>query len=461
MKFNFLRKSIYGLSIFFLISCDQLTGSADKMFPFLGGSENPKLVYSYPLKDTANIPPNATISFLFDKEMNIDSCISAFVIDPKTTGFFASNPFGFEFTPSAPLSDGTYTITITKSCEAKSGLDLDNVFVLRFAVGSIPGGNQLSPTVVSSSTLHGTPATCNAGSGASINFFTNTVEDGCVGTVASRTPIQIVFSAPMDRTITTLALSYTAGLAASISWSSDSQTLTILPDGPLNFGSRYTFKIDSTAQSQVGYRIDAPFTANFVAGGLNPLPAVQAVGLESQGCSTTYPGSGSASGGDWTLGSCFWDNSLPLLSSGSYRFRGGDDGSGAIGSSNACADVNTDNFRIIFNNYMNTGNTVNAVRMQRVSPPSSNIRTATYLWSDCQSAFPFGCKVLTITFAEQESSCNGTLFGDSSTGGDFNLDRTDNAPANFPFYQLIVDTSAQDVNGKNLSSQFIFGVEGK
>ncbi len=190
-------------------------------------------------------------------------------------------------------------------------------------------------------------------------------------------------------------------------------------------------------------------------------PVVQAIGLESQGCSSTYPGTGSLTGGDWNLDKCFWDNSLPVLQSVKYLFRGGDSGGGSVGSSISCADNKTDNFKIIFSEYMNLS-TVQSFRLKRNSPPASNILLSSWEWLDCNASSPYGCRVLLLRFSEMEASCNGSLFGNSSTLGDFNLQRTDNAPIGYPTYTLSMDANLTlSSEKKKVESDFYFSMEGK
>ncbi|MCB1318084.1 MAG: hypothetical protein KDK27_19095, partial [Leptospiraceae bacterium] len=202
------------------------------------------------------------------------------------------------------------------------------------------------------------------------------------------------------------------------------------------------------------------FTLTFSVGG-GPAPTVQAVGLASQNCSTLYPGTGSAIGGDHTLNSCWWDSSLPKLSATNYEFRGGDTGGGSNGSPIDCTPVLTDDIRITFNTFMDTAVTGEAITLTRNSPPSSTIRVASVNWTDCNTAAPYGCRVVTIAFAEAEASCNGNiLFGDVNTQGDFNLLPTIPSVQDFPLYTIEVDTTARSADGIDLPAKFNFAIEG-
>ncbi len=130
-------------------------------------------------------------------------------------------------------------------------------------------------------------------------------------------------------------------------------------------------------------------------------------------------------------------------------------------SSNACADVNTDNFRLIFTQYMDLSTTASAISLTRLSGPATLIKLASHSWSDCQSVAPFGCRVITLAFSEAEATCNGNVnFGNNTTSGDFNLSQTTPSVADFPFYRLEVDTTARTIDGTTMSSTFTFDVEG-
>jgi hypothetical protein len=235
------------------------------------------------------------------------------------------------------------------------------------------------------------------------------------------------------------------------------QVLTFAPNSIFNTGT-YTMTVTRDCEDTTGRDLAQTFQSSFYVGApLAVAPRVVAVGLESQGSGCSVLGSvGSATGGDWTATRCFWDESLPLLNPSSYQFRGGDDGTSLP---SACADQTTDNFRLIFNNYMIPSVTTNAISLSRISPPTTFIRLSTYVWSDCQAVAPYGCRAVTLVYSEQEATCNGVgSFG--SAFGDFNLSVTAGSPANFPLYLLQVSTSAQDVNNRNPASSFAFGMEG-
>ena len=236
--------------------------------------------------------------------------------------------------------------------------------------------------------------------------------------------------------------------------------LTFTPESPLGVGT-YTVTVSTACEDWENRNLKNEYTASFsVNTGTIESPRVIAAGLESHGAGCdAYGDQGSATGGDWNLNSCWWDESKPMLSPSSYTFRGGDDGSGVFGANGGCADVNTDNFRLIFNNYMNPAVTVDAVNLTRISPPLNTIRLSNWSWSDCQAVAPYGCRVLTLVYAEQQASCNGnTSFG--SAIGDFNLGVTAGSAAGFPNFSIEVTLTARDVFGQIPAAKFNFAMEG-
>lgn len=571
------------------VNCKNANPDTSSLFTFLGNDKSPRIVSAVPAMGDKGLPRTQKIAILFDKPMNINTCVQSFSISPPTQGFYELSDFALTFIPSSQWNFGTYTYTVSKNCESKEGNDLKDVFSASFTVGEATTAGSF-PEVASVTVSAGTTAECNAGNAPQLNLLTSTITTACMGapnsnsisinftrpmdkastigaisfspavsasfiwqsdtnlivipdrpfasqvritvaistaaqdaqgirlqipvsgsflvgtsnllptitsltlnadTVANclagtgavadllvtsvtnaclgnptNTPIVFAFSRPMDQIQTQSNISFSPSFTGNYVWSVDSLTLTFTPDAKFNFGSRYTITIGSGAKTQDGIFVAGALVYSFVAGGaLTDAPTVQAVGVASQGCPTIYPGTGNVAGGDWLLGTCFWDNSLPVLPPTSYRFRGGDAGTGTgpnLNNSASCIDVNTDNFRLIFSNYMDLNTTINAVRLRRQSPPSTVIQLSTWSWSDCQAVFPYGCRVLTLVFAELESSCNGiTSFGNASTSGDFNLLQSNTNPAGYPFYMLTVDTTAKDVNSIPISSTFNFSMEAK
>ncbi|EQA62432.1 Ig-like domain-containing protein [Leptospira alexanderi] len=563
-------------TVFFqLLGCGKIDNDLKKFSPFFGESDRPKVLFSNPGAGEQNLPTSQSITIGFSKTMNMNSCQLAFSISPQTQGFFNSaNTNLLTFTPSAAFKPGTYTFSVSKSCEDTEGKDLEDPFSASIAIGTSTTNIGTNPTVNSMYVLSGNVNNCNAGTATLTDFLNANVIDACMGN-PSRSQIVINFSRPMSSGATQSVISTTPLIQANYTWNSPN-VLTITPDYPLIAGQRYSVLVGAQATDQGGaplasaaigsffvgsnnaalginsiniltgtsavckagvgvvadllttnvtnaclgnpttntivfnftnamdrnstqaaitfspqipgsytwapgnqvltYTTDqsliygvrygatvgtsaltsnlvalrSPILGSFVAGSVNLTPHVQAFGLVSQGCAAALPGTGNAIGGNWLLGSCWWDDTLPILTPSSYQFRGGDDGTAAA---SACVNRNTDDFKIIFSNYMDPVSTASATNLTRVSPPLTSIRLASWNWSDCQGVFPFGCRVLSLQFSEMESTCGGVLaFGAT---GDFNLSNA-SLTGSSPTYTLQVGVSATDTNGKQLSAPFSF-----
>ncbi len=460
---------LYTLVFTVINSCKNSPADLKKYFSFLGssgGSDNPKVFSATPSNGNTNLPRSQTISILFDRPMNMNTCIQAMSIVPTVKGFYTTTDTTLVFTPSSQLDFGTYVYTITKFCEDKSGHDLKDVFSVNFSVGSTASAGTI-PTISSILVPSGTLANCLAGKGANTDILTNTVTTGCLGN-PTLSPIVINFSQPMDTATTQNATGFSPSLTGAYVWSNGNQTLTFTPSTKLSYGTTYTVAIGAGAKSAINISVNSAISSTFTAGNLITTPQVQAFGVATQtALCSSFPGTGFSTTSDpqpftWSspLQKCFWDNTQPVLTASTYQFTGGDTGTGFAGSSNDCADQASDNFVIIFNTYMDTNATLAATSLKRLSPPLTSIALASATWTDCQSVAPFGCRILTVAYAEQEASCNGNQFGNIATGGDFNLLKTTPAVANYPLYQLSVGSAAKDVNGVFISS-FSFSMIGQ
>ncbi len=576
---------------FFLIlllvnSCKNLNSDAEKMLTFLPNENSPRILSAVPGMGDKGLPRNQKISILFDRPMNINSCVQSFSVSPSTPGFFDLTDYSLTFTPTTQWNFGTFSYTLTKNCESKEGNDLKELFSASFTVGEVSvagsfpevtnvmiatgsfsecntgeftlknilanqlanvcmgasavnqitfhfsrsmdkavtpsaivfspsfsyniqwvsdttlriipdspfpyqqriqfnissqaqdtqgvkmqvpitgsfyvGTGNLLPTLSSLVVSADTLSNCFNGTSVTADLVQSSISNVCLG-IPNRKPFVFSFTRGMNRVQTQASINFSPNLIGTYTWSADDKTLTFLPDAPLIYGVRYTITIGNGAVSSDRIAIYSPSIYSFTAGGpLEAAPTVQAVGLVSQACANSLPGTGNASGGNWLSPHCFWDNSLSILGPSSYQFRAGDNGTGNINITSSCSDVNTDNFRLIFSNYMDLNSTINAIRLRRLSPPSTVIQLSSWVWSDCQTNFPFGCRVVDLLFSELEASCNGpSAFGNANTLGDFNLLRSDNTPAGYPYYMLTVDTTAKDVQNIPFSSNFQFSMEAK
>lgn len=447
-------------SLFFLMlamsHCSSNLGSLEEWLGVLKAEDSPKVILFNPTSDAIGVDPKTTVSIVFSKPMSIQSCVSAFSLEPQVRGIFETTDTTLNFFPKEELSSGGYIVRLTKQCEDKEGKDLDRIYVVPFRVGDkeLP----LPPEVSSVILLEGTESECFSG-GIASDLKLTTVSSACSG-VPEPPPILVRFSKPMNQTELGLGLRIDPPISYRLEWETPSQ-FRILPDSILQPETRYHILFPAGLHSLEGGEVLEALRLNFLVGKDLSDPEVIGFGLESQNCGLGVQELGSVTGARWDSGSCFWSSGLPILSPYFYQFRGGDDETGGSGSVQACADVNTDNFRIFFNQYMDTTSVIGATRFSKISPPSTNIRLSTWVWSHCQTVFPFGCRELTYSYAESEASCNGSVFGNISTGGDFNLSASALAPNFYPYYEYRLESEAKSISGKRMKSAFVIQVEAK
>lgn len=451
-----VRWNLLFLFVSVLFQCSSKLGSFDDWIGVLNSSDAPKVLVFSPASDSNNVEPKTNISVVFSKAMSIQTCVSAFSLDPPVRGSFETTELSLKYFPKTDLPSGGYVIRLTKQCEDKTGKDLDRVYTIPFRVGEKenPGSPMINSIMIST----GTESECLLG-GSFTNILLGGPEIVCSG-VPGPSPIQVQFSKPMNQTEVGLGLRIEPAISYRLEWESPT-LLTVLPD--LNFlpETRYHILFPVGLHSLDGAELSEVVRSDFFVGPDLSDPEVIGFGLESQNCGLGIQELGSSAGGRWDSGFCFWSQGLPILSPNHYHFRGGDTGFGGPTTSSDCADVNTDNFRIFFDQYMDTTSVIGATRLSRISPPSTNIRLSTWVWSHCQTEFPFGCKQLTYSFAESEASCNGTLFGNISTGGDFNLSYSALAPNFYPYYEFRLDPDAKSISGKRMKFGFVIQVEAK
>ncbi|TGL87864.1 Ig-like protein [Leptospira congkakensis] len=449
---NLVRWKWFCLFYLLFVGCSSKFGSLEDWIGVLNASDRPRVLTFTPNLDAIDVDPKAMISIVFSHPMSIQSCVSGFSLEPPVRGSFETTDISLKFIPKAELSSGGYIVRLTKQCEDKSGKDLDRVYTIPFRVGEKP---TLEPTTVASIiVLTGTESECLTG-GTPMDILLGEVLLGCSG-VPGPPPIQVRFSKPMNQTEVGLGLRMEPAISFRLEWTSPSQ-VQILTDTMLAPNVRYHILLSAGIHSLDGGELSESFREDFLVGNLSD-PEVIGFGLESQSCGLGIQEIGTLTSARWDSGFCFWSLGLPILNPHSYQFRGGDDGTA---TASACADVNTDNFRIFFNQYMDTTSVIGATRFSKISPPSTNIRLSTWVWSHCQTVSPFGCRELTYSYAESEASCNGSLFGNISTGGDFNLSASALAPNFYPYYEFRLEAEAKSVSGKRMKNAFVIQVEAK
>ena len=436
--------------------CHSNFGSMKDWLGVLSLEDTPKVLVFSPSSDAIDVRPETNITVLFSQPMSIQSCISAFSLEPQVRGAFETTDLSLKFLPKSELPSGGYIVRLTKQCEDKNGKDLDQVYTIPFRVGEkeIPKSPELESLLV----LTGTESECLVG-GSPTDLRLGEINSACSG-IPGPPSFLVRFSKPMNQAEVELGLRIEPPISYRLEWENPSQ-FRILPDFILQADTRYHILFPKGIHSLDGSDLLETLQLNFLVGSDLSDPEVIGFGLESQNCGLGTQELGSITGARWDSGFCFWSRDLPILSPNLYQFRGGDDGTGISGSPLACADENTDNFRIFFNQYMDTTSVIGATRLSKVSPPSTNIRLSTWVWSHCQTTYPFGCRQLTYSYAESEASCNGTLFGNISTGGDFNLSASALAPNFYPYYEFRLEPEAKSISGKRMKVGFVIQVEAK
>ncbi|MBL0956328.1 MAG: Ig-like domain-containing protein [Leptospira sp.] len=453
---KYVKWSVYLLPLLTFYHCHAKMGSSEDWLAMFVNDDTPKVVSFTPSSGEQSVSPKTNIVILWNQPMEIQSCVTAFSLDPNTKGIFETTDISLKFIPNQELLPGGFVIRLTKQCENKKGKDLDRVYSIPFRVQV--EDSPLSPTINSILISVGTYDECLSG-GSIADLILQDVNTACSG-IPQTTPITLVFSKPMNQTDVSLGFRMEPSTSYHLEWT-DSTQVQVQLDAPLQSQTRYQFNLASGISALDGTKIEKPIRFDFYTNEGAKAPEVIGFGLASQLCGIGIQELGTTVGSRWDSNLCFWSKGLAFLPPHHYQFRGGDDGTGGIASSSACADVNTDNFKLFFDEYMDPISVISSSRLTKISPPSSNIRLSTWEWSHCQSAYPFGCKEITYSFAESEASCNGTLFGNNTTGGDFNLASSSTAPNFYPYYEFKLDADVRSANGKKMISPFIIQMEAK
>ncbi|MDX1960565.1 MAG: Ig-like domain-containing protein, partial [Leptospiraceae bacterium] len=271
MNFFLTTRSLLFFIITFFYSCNNSPDDMKKFFTFTDTSESPRVFSAVPTMGDKNLPRNQSISVIFSKAMNINTCVQSFSISPPNQGFYELAENTLKFTPSALFAYGSYTYTITKNCEDKEGRDLKDVWTASFTVGEATIAGTF-PEVKSATVATGTTNACNSASGIQTNFLANSVTNACMGN-STVNKVTVQFSRPMDRSLTQSSVALSQVTNVSYLWESDT-VLTLVPDFPFAYNQRVTLNIATTAADQFGIKLQTPVTASFLIGTPNLVPTV-------------------------------------------------------------------------------------------------------------------------------------------------------------------------------------------
>jgi len=267
----------------------------------------------------------------------------------------------------------------------------------------------------------------------------NDVTAGAASTTASvcvNVPIIINFSEDMDQSATAAAISFSPSISAGQSWAAPNRLIITPLGNGLSGGTTYALTVSTAARDLAYNALQADFGLTFTT---ENAAGVRSVGVASQTCDMANT-AGNAAGGNWVLGSCWWDSSLSLLGPSYYTLRGANAACGT--------DTNTDNVRIIFNTAMDPAATLGAINVSRVSPPITTVYITSAAWDATN-------RMLTLSLSESGAACDPGANADA-------LDLRDSSAsgAGFPIYLLEIDISARSAGGVNMSSTFSFAFEG-
>ena len=187
----------------------------------------------------------------FTKSMNRGLTQSAVSFSPPLNGSFSwdAGSKTLTFDPNIDLQNGTtYTLTIDTSAVDADSVGLAQPYVLGFTVGE----DKIPPTVQ--------VATPNSTTG-----------------VSKTTNIVVLFSEPMNKGLTQVALTITPLVNGAYTWSDGDKTLTFNPNKDLDYDTTYTLVIDTSAVDLAGNGLAEKYVFSFTVESRPVPPSVSTV----------------------------------------------------------------------------------------------------------------------------------------------------------------------------------------
>ncbi|MCB1176838.1 MAG: Ig-like domain-containing protein, partial [Leptospiraceae bacterium] len=322
-----------------------------------------------------NICANSKIQITFTHKMDTERTLSKIYFTPSINYNHSWNDNTIlTIIPDGNLSRGQkYNIIFDKEIRSIEGLNMSASQTSSFTVNS-----ESLPTINSIKAFSGSLIDCKENRFIEVELLNQDIINICNGTSLNNS-IRVYFSEEMDTSSLIGNISFFPNYNNSFIWTDSNRTLIIKGDEEFLIDKRYIITFYQGIKSSSGKNLKNNYQVSFKAGGEISNPEVQAFGIASQNCPDSFPGIGSGSGGDWNLNSCFWDKEKAILSPSNYLFRSGDDGSGSYNSNLSCSDINTDNFKVIFDSYMDTLSVISSVKLYRNSPPTTNIKLTNWL----------------------------------------------------------------------------------
>ncbi|MCE9501755.1 MAG: Ig-like domain-containing protein, partial [Leptospira sp.] len=139
---------IYFLSVIAALyfSCNNVEDKLKALAPPSESPGAPKVVSSLPAANQDGVDKNQALIFTFNKEVDPQTCMNAFTMQPPITGLYDFTGPIMKFKPSAKLRGGiTYVASLSRRCEDKEGRDLEAPYSVSFTVSK----DTTTPTLVS------------------------------------------------------------------------------------------------------------------------------------------------------------------------------------------------------------------------------------------------------------------------------------------------------------------------
>ncbi|HLF05810.1 MAG TPA: Ig-like domain-containing protein, partial [Thermoplasmata archaeon] len=222
----------------------------------------PKVSITAPGNNSGNVPLDIRVSVIFDQVMDPASTAAAFSMSP-TAGGATTEVSGMRlyWNHTALLSPfTTYTGTVAASAKSAQGVSMIADYWFDFTTGT---STSPRPPEVSM-----TPA------------------DGAVGVGLNRSLV-LSFTEPMNERSAERALSVAPAVGLGFIWDVDSKVLTVSPAGGWASSTQYTVSVSTSATSQAGESMRAPFESAFTTAsgtGTGPVDPGTVSLLSTLGC---------------------------------------------------------------------------------------------------------------------------------------------------------------------------------